>query len=823
MRKLTYSVLLLSLISFIAIPAAFCEEPADSEQPYEQAQTEAAPAFDDFTFVDPGEALAAPASDEAEAAQPQAEAASEQQSPQKLVTSIEVIGNKSISSNTIISKIKTRIGSPYSDNIVTEDIKRLYLLGYFSDINIDKEDYKDGVKIIITVAERPIIEKITFEGMKHTFFNRDKLMEIIKSKEKQYLDYPTLKEDAASLKKQYEKKGFNDAYVDYRVEVSKDANRADVVFVVDENLRFKVRDVNFEGNKYFTAKRLIKIMKTRHAWLFNPGALKEEVLAEDMEKLKSFYQREGFADVKVENVVERQPKKRAITITVKIDEGKKYEVGDIAIQGNSAVLEDVIRAQIKECSSGKVFSQDAMNMDISNIQSVYFDRGYIFAGIQEATSLNPETGKVDILYTVTENEIAYVDKINIKGNIKTKDLVIRRELRIHPGEQFDGEKLRRSKERLQNLGFFEEVSYGTEPTDIPNKRDLTVEVKEMKTGAFSFGGGYSTIDEFLGFVEIEQKNFDWKNWPYFTGDGQNLRLRAKIGTVSDEYSVGWTEPWMLDYPVSFGFDVYRRSHDRESDIGYGYDETRTGGDLRLGKELTEYLRGALVYRFESIEIANILSTATWELRKETGQNSISSLLFGLTYDKRDNVFDATKGYVLNGSVEGAGGPFGGDKDFMRFIGSGAQYFPLFKGSVISLSARLGLADAFGDSTDLPIYERFFAGGGSTVRGYEERKIGPLDAVTNDPIGGNALLVSSAEYTYPIFGFLKLAAFFDAGNVWKDVGDLGSGGFKSSVGFGVRVKTPMGPVKVDYGIPLSKQVGEEDKSSGRFHFSIGSGF
>ncbi len=742
----------------------------------------------------------------------------------KIVKGIEIIGNKSISTNTIISKMKTRVGEPYLENIISDDIKRLYILGFFSDIEIKTQDYLDGIKVILTVSERALIQKINFQGMRRVYIKEDKLREMLKSKEKQYLDYPKLNEDVDTIMKLYEKRGYLDTQVEYKVEIDKDKNTANITFVVQETKRVRIKNIFIKGNKTYSQRRILKLMKTKRAWLLNPGVLKDEVFTEDIKRIESFYQREGFADVKVDYNIGRHPKKSFIYIDINIEEGKRYLAGEIKIKGNTAISEPDIRGRLKECLTGKVFSQEGMKQDIANIQGIYFDRGYIFARVDETTSLNTATGAVDVLYNITENEIAYVDKVKIRGNIKTKDIVIRRELRIYPGERFDGEKIRRSKERLQNLGFFEEISYDTEDTQAPNKKDLVVEVKEAKTGSFSFGGGYSTVDEFMGFIEVEQKNFDWKNFPYFTGDGQDLKLRASMGTLSNMYDLSFTEPWIFDYPISFGFDLYKQSHDRESDVGYGYDESRTGGDIRLGKEISEYLRADLMYRYDRIEITDILTTATNDLKKEEGKNSISSLEFGLTQDKRDNRFDPTRGYLLSGSLEVAGGPFSGDKDFFKFFGRASKYFPLFRGSVLEFRGRAGLADTYGDSEDLPIYERFFAGGAYSIRGYEERKIGPIDTTTKDPLGGDSMLIGNIEYTYPLFDFLRVAAFFDSGNVWKKIGDFGSsGGFKSSFGLGARLKTPIGPISLDYGIPLNKAPGEDSKSSGRFHFSVSHGF
>jgi outer membrane protein insertion porin family len=742
----------------------------------------------------------------------------------KKVTAIEIRGNKSISTNTIVSKMKTRIGSPYQENIISDDLKRLYLLGFFSDIKIDTEDYKDGVKIIVSVVERQLIEKITFSGIRRITLKDEKIKEQLKSKETQYLDYPSLSEDVRILKKMYERIGYSQVQIDYQVDINKETNKAVVRFNVVEGKKIGIKDINVKGNVAFPKRRILKLMKTKRAWLLNPGVLKEDVLKEDIERIKSFYRKNGFADVAVDYEVNLYPyKPHLLYITIKIQEGKKYLVGNITIQGNKDIPEKDILARLKEATPGEVFSQDALKQDVVNIQGLYFDRGYISNRIRETSSVNSYTGRVDIIYNIEENEVAYVDKIKIRGNVKTKDTVIRRELRIHPGDRFDGEKLRRGRERLQNLGFFEEVSYDTEDTDTPDKKNLVVEVKEAKTGAFSFGGGYSTVEQFVGFIEIEQKNFDWKNFPYFTGAGQDLKFRASLGTVSSGYDLSFTEPWLFDYPVSFGFDAYRRSRERESDIGFGFDQNITGGDLRLGKELSEYIKGDLMYRFDMIEITNVTENASADLRSEAGTNRISSVTTGLTFDSRDSIFDPTKGDILSGSLELAGGPFGGTKDFWKFYSRLSHYFPLFNKSGLEFRIRTGLVKAYSDSKKVPIYERFFVGGAYTVRGYEERSIGPIDSTSKDPLGGESMFVGNMEYTYPLYEFLKLACFYDIGNAWQRFNDFASGGLKSSLGLGMRIKTPIGPIMLDYGIPLNKAPGEEEKKGGKFHFSVSHGF
>jgi len=754
----------------------------------------------------------------------------------KNVTAIEVTGNKAISSNVIVSKMKTRIGSAYQENIISDDLKRLYLLGFFSDIKIDTQDYKDGLKILISVVERPIIDKISFSGIKLITMKDEKLKQQLKSRETQYLDYPSLAEDAQILKKMYEKMGYSQADISYKVDENVQLNKVNIIFTVIEGKKVRIKDIRIQGNQAFSSGRILKLLKTKRAWFFNAGVLKDEVLKEDSERIKSFYQREGFTDAVVTYEVEPDVKKPyLLLVAIKIVEGKKYLVGSVIVQGNQEVTEKEILKILTDCVPGKVFSQESMKKDVMSMQGLYFDRGYISAQVQESTLVNTDSGRVDVTYEITENQVVYVDKIKIRGNIKTKDLVIRREMRIHPGEKFDGEKLRRSKERLTNLGYFEEVSYDTEETGEPAKKNLVVDVKETKTGSFSFGGGYSTVDQFVGFVEIEQKNFDWRNWPYFTGAGQNLKARASIGNLSNGFDLSFTEPWMFDYPVSFGFDLYRRTHTRDTDSGYAYDEAVTGGDLRLGKELSEYLRGDLIYRLDQIDISNLADNSSVDLNEEAQESPylVSVISPSLTYDSRDNVFDARKGNLLTGAFDFAGGPLGGDKNYWKFFGRASHYFPMPRGAVLEVRGRLGLAQPYSSTEKMPIGERFFAGGAYTIRGYKERRVGPVD-VNGDPLGGASMIVGNIEYTYPLFSFLKVAAFYDVGNVWEKLGDifssqdgnggLNSGGFKSGVGIGLRINTPIGPIMLDYGFPMDPESGQSSrKKGGELHFSASHGF
>lgn len=742
---------------------------------------------------------------------------------EKIISDVEVKGNKNVSSVTILSKIKTRVGGYYSESVVSQDLKGLYGLGLFTDIKVNLVDYPEGVKVIFVVTEKPTIKKIVFEGNK--ILRRKRIMEIVELEEGAFFNPKQLKDDVNRIRKLYEERGFPQASVEYNVVEIKETNQVEIRVVIIEAKKLRIKKIEVNGNTAFSDKRILKIIATRRNTLFTSGVLKKEVLKEDMERLKAFYIQVGYIDIKANYEISYDYKKKRIFITININEGKKYLVGRVDLKG----IQKFPAKEIKEIISsvtGAVFTQKLLRSDIAVIQGYYFEKGYISADIVSRTIFNEKTGRVDIIYEITENEQAYVDKIKIIGNIKTKDIVIRREMRIFPGELFDGHKLRRSKERLYNLGFFEEVSYDTEEGTAPHKRDLIVEVKEAKTGELSFGAGFSSVEQFVGFIEVAQNNFDIANLSTFTGDGQALRMRAEFGSARKDYGLSFTEPWIFDYPLLFGFDLYQRTHTRG--FGYGYDQRRRGGAFRLGKEFTEFIRGDLTYRLEDIRISDVPTDASLDLRLEQGENQISSLFIKAMRDTRDSIFNPSKGTVLSVSVERAGGALGGDKTFTKYTGGVNRYFTHWKTFLLELKLRGGAVDPFGDnkssdgvSIGVPIYERFYAGGTNTIRGYNERKVGPRDLDSNVPIGGESMLIFNAEYTVPIVKNLKGAMFYDVGNVWSKVSDFASGGFKSGVGLGIRINTPIGPIKLDYGFPLDSYA--EEEKEGRFHFSMGRSF
>ena len=783
-----------------------------------RAEDQAAPAAETSAVsTDEPEQEPAPIRNEDPAASAQEEAAAPAQEGQK-VAAVEVDGNKIVSTATILTKIKTRPGDPLNQQTLDEDIKRLYGTGFFTDASAEVRPYRDGVLVRFHIQERPLVTSVVITGNRN--FRETKIRETLKTKEQELLDRRELKQDLERIKQLYRTKGFYLAEVSQEVKVDDATNRATVYMTLIEGRKIRVRRIVVEGNKAVSSRRLRKAMATKQAWgWLSAGYYRPEVLEEDLERIKQIYRSEGYSDAQASSETSFDETKRWLTVRVKVEEGARYLVGEVGLRGTQAVPEEQLREKIK-LTEGKPFSQDRLFEDVARIQSVYFGQGYMAASVEHSTALNPKTQRVDITYRVIEGSIAYVGDIIVRGNVKTRDMVIRRELKIYPGERFDGEKLRRSKERLYNLGFFEEVSLETVPSKQPDQRDLVVSVKESKTGEFSFGGGYSSVDAFIGFAEIVQRNFDLFNWPTFVGGGQELKFRVMAGTRRRNFELSFTEPWIFNHPYSFGFDLFNTT--RTKGEGYSFELERIGGALRLGHSISDYDRLGLTYRLEDVKVSDVSESASSALKDEVGENLLSSVRLFHMRDKRDNVFNPKSGYFLENGIELAGTGLGGDKDFWKWTFVGSVYFqPIVENQVFEMNLRMGLADPLANSETVPIFERFFAGGSESIRGYKERRVGPKDPLTRDPIGGDSMAVFNAEYTVPVADFLKAATFVDVGNVWSRIGDFLQDGLKTGVGAGVRIKTPFGPVKLDYGWPINPD--RDERKTGRLHFSASRAF
>ncbi|MBI3266181.1 MAG: outer membrane protein assembly factor BamA [Chlamydiae bacterium] len=736
-------------------------------------------------------------------------------SGEKLVKKVEVQGNRSINRDLILSRAKTHEGSSFQQSDVDDDLKRLYAMGYFSDVQVDVYEDFDGWVVTFIVVEKPIVKEIVFEGNKK--FNEKALKKKMKLAIGDRLNETQLKEDVQAIKDFYRDKGYPNTQVDYSLSIDKEIGHAAIIIHVHEGAHIKIRRVDFSGNKAIPTKRLRKVMKTRRPFIFFGGNFNEDVFEEDKERLLEFYRSQGYIDAEIKDVKFSYDKTgRRMTLLITVEEGSFYYVGQVVMEGNETFPTQEITQPFK-MTPGQIFTPDKLRNDVNQIRDYYLAKGYVDAVIGPQTVYNDKTKCIDVTYSITENQMSYLNEIKIRGNTKTKDIVIRRELAVKPGEVFNGVKVRRSQERLMNLGYFKTVYMDIESTDKEDHKDLLVDVEETKTGEIGFGAGFSSIDNLIGFVELTQKNFDWKSFPTFTGDGQKLRIRAQVGTKRQDYTLSWTEPWLFDRPISFGMDLYRRDSRFLSDV---YDERRTGGDLRLGKRLMEFVRADLTYTLEEDEIRNVSDKASDAIKQEEGTADVSSIELALTRDTRDSALSPTRGMRNAISGELAGGPLGLDRDFTKYVTKHSIYFPLPLSLVLRLSGQAGLVDSFGDTDRVPLFERFFLGGANTIRGFKFRDVGPKDE-NGEPIGGSSMIMGSTELTFPIIEKVRGAVFYDTGNVYEDYGEFDLGDLRAGAGIGLRLELPIGPIRLDYGWPIDRDRFQDSK--GRFDFNIGYSF
>lgn len=730
------------------------------------------------------------------------------------VKEVSVLGNKLVSESITLSKVKTKVGDKFNKDSVNEDLKRLYESGYFSNISIDVEPVDGGVKVSFVVKEKPMFKEVIFIGNKK--FKPAKLQKLMKSNVGEVLNESQIKEDVEAIREFYEKKGYTLAKIDYEINVDEATGRAIVTVHIEEGLRLSIEDIKFTGNTILKAKEILKVMKTRKDSLFSSGILKEEELQADLDSIVQLYRAKGYIDAKVMDVKrEYDDKKTKVWITIDVSEGRQYFIGVITITGNEKFPLDQLQKELKS-KAEDVFSPPSLNKDLGRLRDFYYSRGYIDARVRANTSLDEKTGKMDIVFNISEGEITYVNRVEVRGNSRTKDIVIRREVAVIPGQVCDSIKIKKSQERLQNLGYFKYVDVSLRPTDEKRKKDVIIEVEEQKTGEVSFGAGYSSIDYLIGFIEVSQKNFDIMNFPSFIGGGQKVRVRAEIGAKRQDYVLSFTEPWFLGRKLSAGFDIFKRSRKYYSKY---FEEQRFGGDIRLGKELGEYNRGELIYTYQKIDITNVRDDASWEIKQEAGTRYVGSVAAPLTRDTRDSWVMPTRGYRLNLTPEVAG--LGGDTHFTKLTGTASIYFPLFWDHVFRLGAQAGVVEQYGDDTYVPIFDRFFLGGANTVRGFEYRAISPRDE-NDEPIGGNTMGMATAEYTFPLITRVRGAFFFDIGGVFPDAGQFDFNQLDGAVGLGVRLNLPIGPIQIDYGWPVITDDNNEG-ADGKFSFTMGSTF
>jgi len=732
-----------------------------------------------------------------------------------IVRSIDVqyTGPATISRARVLAQVRTKIGLPFSDIVAEDDIRTLYNTGQFQNVRIFGQPEGDGVKVIVAVQTRTMLNEIQIDGA--TRISPKKLRKNLGVKLNTPLREEDLEKGRQKIVETYQAHGFNDVDVTVHVEpidATRGTSRA--VYTVNEGIKGSVTSVRFEGNAHFSDRVLRKQMKTRQKTIFafvdKSGRLDETQLQDDLQKIREFYQNHGYVDVAVRDVRKERTSGGALQIVIVVDEGPQYHVGKISFVGYKATNEQKLRALLK-MKEGDVYSAKAIKDDAKAMADAYGSGGYVDLTVIPESS-PARGGLIDLTYRIEEGQRSYVERINIIGNTRTKDKVIRREVLIAPGDVFNTVRVETSKKRLENLGYFSKVDTFPVDTGVEGRKNLDIQVEEKRTGSLNFGAGFSTVDSLIGFIELTQVNFDITNWPSLTGGGQKFRIRLQGGLQRKDAEVVLTEPWFMDRPIAVSFSGFYHEANYLSSL---YDQRNYGFSLDVRKGILPYLYATLGYRLENIDAFNIAASASPQLVAETGSSTKSVVTASLVFDRRDNPFLTRHGERITYTWWVAGP--GGTEQIYGFDVVASKYWHLPWDTILLVNAEAAGVDSWGDQTKLvKIYDRLFLGGSNNLRGFEFRDVGPKDE-DGEPLGGQSMARVTVEYTFPIIEKARGAIFYDTGFVNTNPWDYNFNNVASDIGFGLRLDLPIGPLRLDYGIPI-QQAGNH--GSGKFNFNVG---
>jgi outer membrane protein insertion porin family len=780
---------------------------------------------------------------------------------------IKYVGPASISEQFIRSNIRLRAGDPYRAATTESDIRNLYTTGQFYNIRVSLDQAADGGLVITYIVQaRPRLAEIKMEGNQK--LSASKIRKKITAKVGQPLDEEKLFTDSQEIQKLYEKYGYAGTQVKYVVDVDEGAGRGTATFQITEAPKVKIVKIEFIGAAAFSPRELRKQLKTKRRWMFSwltgTDVYKEDQFEDDQDALTEFYRSHGYLDFEIRDVKLVHPQPGTMDIRLFVYEGRQYKVGSVKFSGNKLFSDAEIYRGLQQVHDferlkGKVgphglpmdadniFTPDGLDKDLRAIEDFYGGKGYI--NVKQGPALQPvripnvDTGTMDLEFQIDEGQKYYVEQINIRGNIKTKDKVIRRELAIDPGEVFDMVRVNISQKRLEGLQYFSSVRMEPEPTDPPiaGRQNLNVNVEEQNTGKMTLGAGFSSVDSLVGFAEIEQDNFDLFHPPTFTGAGQRARLFVQLGTQRQDYELLFSEPWFMNRKLRLDVDLYRHQWNFESPNNI-YDETRTGASVSLTRALwSDFLMGTLGYTIEDVGIT--LNSGWHDL--ETGfippatltinPANVPDPILNQVGDHLFHHFNASLAYDTRNSVEL---PNGGQRTEFdpEFVTGDSTYYKLelktewyfrglLKGHVIELAGRAGVADGLGNDV-VPFYDQYYLGGLYSLRGFKYRNIAPREpgfTGVDEPVGGDSYWFGSADYYIPIIeqegGIgLRLDFFYDAGSVSVQPYSL-AGSFDDDAGIGLLLNIPhLGPLQLYYGFPINHD--QYNGSAGKFQFGFG---
>ncbi len=733
------------------------------------------------------------------------------------IAAVKVEGNKNVAAILIYGHIQEKEGDVFSLRRVQEDIHSLFSMGNFKDVKVDAEPATKPGLVVLTfkVEERPLVGEILFKGNKK--WDAKKLEEDMKTASKVAFDQAKLNEDLEGIRKKYHDEGYSYVEVTGEGKLDPAKNVVDVSINVAEGNKIKVGGVTVIGAQAFSAKKVADQLKdNRKGEKYKPDSL-----ADDMKAVEDFYHNEGYLRaVVLEHQESLDDTRKKVFITMTVKEGQQFTTGKISFKGN-VQFDDEDLSKALGLKKGDILRKKDMDDGLRRMKSLYADKGYIYSSLNPATDYDEDLKKADISFQVIEGQVAFVQDVKIVGNYKTRDYVIRRELDIHAGDKFEASKIRSSAQNLYNLGYFEDVNPEVEPGDVPGKEVLVFRIKERRTGSISVGGGYSSVQGLVGNVKLEEANL--------FGKGQHVTLDLEFG-LYQSINIGFTEPWLFNTRTSLGvnlFDstrVFLSSVPNTSDNTTNfYTQSQIGGSISIGRRLSRYWSVFGAYSLQNVQISNVDSyyttIGTPQFIQATNSTT-SSFTPRIVYDSRDNYFEPTTGWKHQLSIEFAGGPLQFDNNFIKAIEDTSHFIPLPAGFVFGEHVRLGVGQGYSFPgkayTDIPLYEKFFAGGTDTIRGYNERSVGPLQ-------GGNALFVSNTELKHEIAGPLRGVLFFDMGDGWTSIWNTGENHLQFGAGLGLRLTIPgtIMAVRLDYGWPIASDLPvAAAPPGGVLHFNLG---
>ncbi len=731
------------------------------------------------------------------------------------VLEIRVQGASRVGSDSILRVMGTRVGDEFDPAKIREDVKAIYRMGYFSNVKIDAEEVSGGLNLTVLVVEKPVISSITIEGNKEV--DTSDLQEALSVKERTLFQEEKVKESARKMREVYQNKGFYDATVESSVEEDADGSIR-VAFRVSEGEKLMIETIRITGNQYLGEKAIRKGMETSEkgwfSFLTESGTFKKDVIENDVRRIEALYFNNGFLDSKVSDPkIDRGPK--GLVVTIHVFEGRQYRVGEIRFSGESGLSEGERRKALK-LKSGEVFSREALLSDVLTLTTAMNDKGYALAIVSPLVEKRKEYPLADVTYKAERGDKFRFGRVDVFGNTKTLDRVIRRNLSVADGMTYSATGLKQSKENLTRIGYFKDVKISTAPSDVPKEMDVKVEIEEGPTGTVSGGLGFSSVDKLFGVVQLSENNLLGRGW--------KASLNTQFGTKRKVFSLDFRDPYFFDTDFSFLVNAYNTETEYTD-----FTRKSRGGKVGFGYAFTRDITSSLAFRIDTTEVLDPGNAVSPILKEEfsKGAQKTHSLTFHVDRNTTDKYIDPSRGTVQTGTVEYAGGPLGGDSEFVKYFLNGKAYFPVTASTVLSGNILWGHVVSTVGGT-VPIYERFFLGGPYNIRGHESRSISPVDPNTDELIGGNKQLVFNVEYLFPLFGEIgfKGVFFFDMGNTWGqgewpwEMKPWNGTPFRYAAGVGLRWFSPMGPLRFEWGWNLNPRPGEDKLV---MEFTVGTAF